>query len=613
MTEHLLALELGPVVQIIAAARKTRDLYFGSWMLSEIAKAAARTAAELCGAVGRKHEALLVPAPAGMDELADEQFAMGDEILVRVPDGVSPSDVARAAQKAAHDRWLEFAREARQQVRQGQARMHRSLLRDADADIWHQQTAPEIVPETAGELVEVYAAWTPLTGNYQDCLARVKRLLLGRCCCRNFPPTAGHPGVPKSSLDGRRESVLVRPAEQRQAVQNRKLRLNRGEQLDALGVTKRVGDGKKNFPSTARLAAEPWIHGASRAAPPEFAALVAECDRLAARQNGGDPVLGRVETRPPAFPHYPQYAAFPFEGAILFENRHHEFVQEAALEDGEEQVAGLKRALRSVFGKRGQPGSYYVALVADGDRVGESLRACQCATEHREFSQRLSSFAAGVRPLVDSHRGALIFAAGEDISALLPLHTALECADALRRRFDEVLNAGHATRRATLSVGLAIGHFLDALEDTLAAAREMESLAKRGEKNAVAVQYRARGGAPIEFRASWAAEPLNEINQWIALLANGDLPDKVAFDVRRVAESYRGWPAESEGQLAQRRRALQADLARLLSRKRSSARQKIEPLLSAIDAPLDAIGLAHKIIMAGLMGNAQRQALGDNP
>ena len=64
MTQHLLALELGPVVQIIAAARKTRDLYFGSWMLSEIAKAAARQAAEMCGEAGRQHEALLVPAQA---------------------------------------------------------------------------------------------------------------------------------------------------------------------------------------------------------------------------------------------------------------------------------------------------------------------------------------------------------------------------------------------------------------------------------------------------------------------------------------------------------------------------------------------------------------------
>ncbi len=41
MKSHLIALSIGPVQDFIAAARRTRDLWFGSHMLSEIAKAAA--------------------------------------------------------------------------------------------------------------------------------------------------------------------------------------------------------------------------------------------------------------------------------------------------------------------------------------------------------------------------------------------------------------------------------------------------------------------------------------------------------------------------------------------------------------------------------------------
>ena len=33
---HLLFVHIGPVQEFIAAARKTRDLWFGSWMLSYI-------------------------------------------------------------------------------------------------------------------------------------------------------------------------------------------------------------------------------------------------------------------------------------------------------------------------------------------------------------------------------------------------------------------------------------------------------------------------------------------------------------------------------------------------------------------------------------------------
>ena len=37
------------------------------------------------------------------------------------------------------------------------------------------------------------------------------RLLAGRKNCRDFLPANGRPGVPKSSLDGLRESVLKDP------------------------------------------------------------------------------------------------------------------------------------------------------------------------------------------------------------------------------------------------------------------------------------------------------------------------------------------------------------------------------------------------------------------
>ena len=39
--KYLVSVALGPVQDFIAAARKTRDLYAGSWVLSEISKAAA--------------------------------------------------------------------------------------------------------------------------------------------------------------------------------------------------------------------------------------------------------------------------------------------------------------------------------------------------------------------------------------------------------------------------------------------------------------------------------------------------------------------------------------------------------------------------------------------
>jgi len=56
--EHLLAIALGPVQEFIATARRTRDLYAGSRLLSE---AAARAAKALAREVGAKN--LIFPAP----------------------------------------------------------------------------------------------------------------------------------------------------------------------------------------------------------------------------------------------------------------------------------------------------------------------------------------------------------------------------------------------------------------------------------------------------------------------------------------------------------------------------------------------------------------------
>ena len=58
MTAHLLLVTLGPVQDFIAQARRTRDLWYGSHMLSELGRAAARALvggdAQLISGAGKK-------------------------------------------------------------------------------------------------------------------------------------------------------------------------------------------------------------------------------------------------------------------------------------------------------------------------------------------------------------------------------------------------------------------------------------------------------------------------------------------------------------------------------------------------------------------------------
>lgn len=44
--KYLMIFSIGPVQEFIATARRSRDLWYGSWMLSELSKAAAKTISE---------------------------------------------------------------------------------------------------------------------------------------------------------------------------------------------------------------------------------------------------------------------------------------------------------------------------------------------------------------------------------------------------------------------------------------------------------------------------------------------------------------------------------------------------------------------------------------
>ena len=94
---HLLAIAVGPVQEFIAAARRTSDLWFGSYLLSEISRAVAKS-------VEADKSELIFPSSSDAENVANV-------ILAELPAG-EPRDVAARAKAAAQKRWLEFADKA---------------------------------------------------------------------------------------------------------------------------------------------------------------------------------------------------------------------------------------------------------------------------------------------------------------------------------------------------------------------------------------------------------------------------------------------------------------------------------------------------------------------
>ncbi len=582
MTAHLLVLSVGPIQEFISAARRTRDLWFGSQLLSDISRAVAVSVSQ--------HGELIFPASTDAPNVANV-------ILVKLRSGEDPAAIAAVAKTSAQKKW-----------RQGFA--------DQVFKEYQGVIRPEIWKDQVDDVVEFAAAWSPLNGKYQDVRARVMRLLAGRKNCRDFLPANGRPGIPKSSLDGLRESVLKDPEKERWPEKFRaRLRIRDGEQLDVIGFVKRTWkpkDSETRYPSVSRVAADPWLRGHEG----RLGAVIAECERL------GNSVIRRLDVSP-EYGH-PHYAPFPYEGSAVFRNRHHEMIEEADLEPDD------LRRLAEAVARLGEPNPYLAVIVADGDKMGETISKLDDDKNHRGFSAKLAEFAAAARATVHKYHGVLVYSGGDDVLAFVPVDQCLDCARELHDEFGEILQkwGEKAGTKITLSVGVAIGHFLENLEDLREHGKAAEKHAKTpdadGVKDALAVHLHKRGGSPIKVRGKWtdtksepekwAEAPDTRITGLAVLLHKGLIPNRLATDLNRMADVYDKWPRKTDDEQQRVKAAIRGDILRVIAAKKpqggGNIRELLRPILKGVIDAAALRQLAEELLIARQIATASRQADG---
>ncbi|MGA9623027.1 MAG: type III-B CRISPR-associated protein Cas10/Cmr2 [Bryobacteraceae bacterium] len=472
---YLVSVGLGPVQDFIAAARRCRDLWYGSRLLSEVSKAAALRLAQ----DGAK---LIFPAPDSLADLEiDSPFTVANKLLAVV----DTDDVAAVvgAAKAAAEKRLDDA-----------ARIETWRLRGTRIDWrrYHSQLRT---------VLEFYAAWTPYA-NYKSARARVEHLAAGRKALRNFQRFEGQEGVPKSSLDGIRENVVLERSSDLYQSQ-----LKDEEWLDAIGVVKRFGDYSR-FDSTIDVAAVPFVRG-------------------------------RTTEKPDVMERYRQYVCerewLP-KGtyALLYQHDSRQIFDGELVDDPELE------AIRKKLGKEPNP-PYYAFLIGDGDRMGEAIGKIEEEEEHRKFSSKLSRFAEAARKLIDGdeYRGCSIYCGGDDVVALLPLDRALDCARAVNAEFHEAMGGYNVT----FSAGLVVAHALEPLQDVREWARKAERAAKdpkRGDRNALCVAVWPRSGAPVKVFGKWNEFP-EVLDRIAGLYVNKKLSLGLAHEFRDLLVRIREW------------------------------------------------------------------------
>ena len=554
MERFLITLSLGPVQSLIGAARRTRDLWCGSWLLSEAVRAAAKKLHD------RHPGCLIFPhlenpkedlAPQnGPADVANIANILRAEVCLADAAAVRP--LCDEAKASAVSRLAALGDQAR-----------RKLGRPVREEVWQAQIS---------DILEGFAAWVSFAAgdpNYPQASKRVGEVLGARKVTRNFRACEKlAEGLPKSSLDGALETVLPHwpPTERAR----RKLRLSKGEQLDALGVTKRLAGQSEQFTAYSRIAADSWIEQLSAVQQQRL------CDayeplvplELATRTSGNEGI----------------YSALPFDAQMLYEYRLENALSQASDPSEKEALSGLRECIKRIVQEQteagksvGKPVPYAAILKADGDSMGAFLSRADSVDRARQISRALHEFALHVPEVVRKHRGHAVYAGGDDVLALMPLAQAVSCSKALAEAFknslSEIAEKMNISPKdhPTLSVGLGVGHFMEPLGALRDRAERAEHLAKGDStdtpRNALAIALGIRSGAELCWRNRWSDdEAFKALEQMTAAFRNGELPTRAAYDLRDI-DLRLAWLRKGDGSTAQDMR--KAEVGRMLDRART--------------------------------------------
>ena len=549
---YLFQISIGPVQLFIKGARRTRDLKFGSLFLSEIAMTAAQTIRKTCGA-----ESLIFPAfPFKTEDRPDNA---PNKLLAYID--TSPESVAEETEKAIHERVQQLWTNVLQHI--------------GNAVPFAQEQAEKQI----GDLVEYMWVAVEYDENnpeesYVEALQQLETLMAARKNTRDFAPVtwanwqSREDSQLKSSIDGQLESVIPKnlypqrhgpdPSSDKETQQKIKTlrkvfgagpheRLSGVDLLKRLGPIASVASGETanpeedTFPSTSHIAALPFLQALHSL--PE-----GKLERTNRWKNGYLGILNKIDAfKPDILPkayrgniHWENiFVLGSYDGALLFPKRFPDVVGDARVyQDARSSFREAERVLENFYHDIGfHPDPYYVLLVADGDSMGKAInhQATHGMGHHKALSEALAHFATEVRTIIKRQMGVRIYSGGDDVLAMLPLHTAVDCARQLSQAFQERLKSfpDENGKSPTLSVGLAVVHHLHPLGDALEIARAAENRAKRGEKNALAITVQKRGGPPCMVGGRWDVfEP--RLQRQIKLCQGGIVPAGMAYELEEI-------------------------------------------------------------------------------
>lgn len=501
---------LGPVQGFVGQARRTRDLWSGSFLLSFLAghamAATRRQGGRIAFPVVEKDEGELSPLLAAIEKGVPEHASppyigsLPNRFRAKVPTEFDPAEVEEAVRRA----WGRAARAVWDKYFAGMS----DQGEDTEA-IWQRQV------DGFWEMTWVLEE----EGNGGGMDARKNWRL---------PPSLEEEGGDHCTMmhDLQELSGWTRAGEFDRQVDfwSRlrscvgKLDLREDEQLCAVALVKRLFPqvakqaigwplDVRNWPSTAYMAAVPWIEAAHKFAQEqavEYAKTAADAfaGEALGERNTALPRLSRVDRK-----------LRSLDGNAFHANALANDAITPLREDADRDA--LRRALRDLNKATGHAASsYYALLLMDGDRLGALLRDQDAAC----VSRALARFTDTVPGTIDDHSGVTVYAGGDDVLALLPFDTALSAARTLEQAYRESFrDQGITGSGVGLSGALIHAHYKQPLATVLKNAHyQLDEVAKESNGRAsLAVAVIQGVGVNMEWVAAFEGDAVGRLEELV--------------------------------------------------------------------------------------------------
>lgn len=515
MKEHLFIFTVSPVQKFIAQARKARDLYAGSQILSELTSAALKELQHL---------------PEGGQEVIfpDSGIENGFGRIGGLPNRIvailktdSPQTVPLNVERAVRNRLKSIAEEAYNSKFSIQDKLGKKFVAQIE-DYFYYNWVITSVENT----------------DYAEKYKRIEKLLAAAKNLRCFRHPAEEGGR-KCSLCGERNALFYRPIPdknagkekapaflQKEALPLRDPQMVSGEGLCALCFTTRYWQ-KVSFPSLAEIA------------------LLSGLYQLMEEKRGRELLKSYIHLFP----------ADQFDPELFYEENltEHYFIKNFSLLEERERAELLSRLkeikarqkeIAGVLRKKNLPlNRYYAMIRADADRIGKWLAGDYLAPEqknrlkdfHWRLSRTLSEYAGVIKEgifkdklkwqtlldllenfsLQELPKGKVIYAGGDDLLALVNLSHLFNVLDELCENFPDfgkktgfILEGG---KKSTFSAGVVVAHYKTPLHEVLQwSAKLLDEAKEEGGRDAFALAVLKRSGEVHKTVWKWCYESQEE-------------------------------------------------------------------------------------------------------